>query len=1713
MGDTMELNKIKSYLLYGAFAFVLFSPFNGKAQKKLIHYWDMNNTLPAGGGAGVSISPLAAEYSTLGHAFLVYNNAVTTAASCGCSVRDSLVDNGSGGSLINDRHILGNDTGGTSGGNLYIRTRNPMNNMKFLWYMPTTAYQNLLLSYSSELSSAGKPSQNYSYSLDSGLTFMTANLPVTSYTPGIAWGLQILDLSTISGANNNPKFVFCISYSGSAAQATSGNDRYDNITLEGDSICPSYTLQPIDQSICQNSSGFFLTHVIGGRNNTYQWQVNTGSGFTNINNSGVYSGATTDSLVLTSVINGMNTFQYQCIVSSGTCGNITTNTAVLTVNPTATITVNTATVCTGGSALLSANGGTTYTWTPVTGLSSSHTNTVTANPTITTTYTITGTNVGTCAGTTTTTLFVNSLPIISINGPTSVCKGQSTILTASGANTYTWITGPNTSTYTVSPTSYTTFSVIGTDVNLCMNSASASMLVKIPPTLSISNAATICSGDSATLAVNGAKTYIWSPASSLNTSVGAGVVAKPTTTTAYTVVGTATDGCEATATTTVNVNSLPVITVNTTTICAGAVATLTASGASTYTWNTGATTPIINSSPPTTSGYTVNGTDGNNCRSAQTATIKVNTLPTITVNTSTICAGTVTTLTARGASTYTWNTGATTPAINSSPALTTTYTVIGTDVNNCKNTTTTTIDVNTLPIISVNTPTICIGTAATLTANGALTYTWSTGAISSGIIVSPAINTTYTVTGTDGNNCTNANTTTVSIKTLPVIAIKTSTICLGASATLTVTGASTYTWSTNATTAVITPSPTLTTTYSVIGTDGNNCVNTGTTTVHVNALPIIAVNTPTICAGAATTLTANGVNTYTWSTGATTAIITSSPALTTTYTVSGTDGNNCTNTSIATVNVNSLPIISVNTPTICMGAIAALSAGGAATYTWNTGSNTVGISPSPTVSTTYTVSGEDVNNCVNTNTTTVIVNPLPIISINTPTLCVGATATLTASGANTYTWNTGVVAPEITPSPTLTTTYTVSGTDGNNCINMGTTTITVNSLPIINVNTSTICAGTTTTLTAVGADTYTWSTGGTTSGIALSPTVTTTYTVSGTDVNNCSNINVAAINVNSLPSFSVNPSAICVGSTATLTASGSTVVSYTWNTGETTSGITPSPTLTTTYTVSGTDNNNCSNISITTVTVNALPSIVANTSTICIGATTTLSASGANTYTWSPVTGLSGPVGASVIANPTVTTTYTITGSNGCVNTNTTSVFVNNLPLVTVNSSTICAGSQATLMANGANTYTWSTGETVATITPSPAITTTYAVKGADIKNCMNTGTATVIVNQLPAINILGAPFVCAGQSETLMATGATTYTWSGGGIDSTLLVSPTANITVYTVTGTDGHNCVSIATKTITISTKPVLTANSATICNGQSTLLNISGANTYVWSPATGLNGTTGSSVKANPTITTSYTITGNNGCINTTTISVTVDSLPQINITGLSVICAGQTTTLTALGQALTYTWTNGLITNSVAVSPATSITYTVVGTGGNSCKNAATQMVKVNPLPNVLINQGVSPISITNGSSVELTALGAVTYTWSTNATSASITESPLVSTSYCIIGMDNNKCLDTSCVNIIVEETCGNVFIPDAFSPNGDGVNELFKVYGKCISELTLQIFDRWGNKVFETTDQLIGWDGTFQGNKMNTGTYIYQAAYTLNTGEKDKTKGNIILIR
>lgn len=298
-----------------------------------------------------------------------------------------------------------------------------------------------------------------------------------------------------------------------------------------------------------------------------------------------------------------------------------------------------------------------------------------------------------------------------------------------------------------------------------INSANVTVALNAP-IVTADGSATICLGDVTTMVANGVKggthRYTWNPNTNLTTILGSdsSVVASPTTTTVYTVTGTATNGCKGVSTVTVTV-ATPTITVNSPTICVGNTATLTANGANTYTWSTNETTAIITPSPTTTTNYTVTGKNSNNCTNTYTTMVTVNSLPTISVNSATICIGSAATLTATGANTFVWNTSATTASISVMPTSQTNYTVTGTDANNCTNTYVTSVYVNSLPTVTVNSPTVCFGTMALLTASGANTYTWSTSATTNTIAVTPTATTVYTVTGTDVNTCTNVATATV----------------------------------------------------------------------------------------------------------------------------------------------------------------------------------------------------------------------------------------------------------------------------------------------------------------------------------------------------------------------------------------------------------------------------------------------------------------------------------------------------------------------------------------------------------------------------------------------------------------------------------------------------------------------------------------------------------------------------------------------------------------------------------------------------------------------------------------------------------------------------------------------------------------------------------------------------------------------------------------
>ncbi|MDQ3190472.1 MAG: T9SS type A sorting domain-containing protein, partial [Bacteroidota bacterium] len=310
---------------------------------------------------------------------------------------------------------------------------------------------------------------------------------------------------------------------------------------------------------------------------------------------------------------------------------------------------------------------------------------------------------------------------------------------------------------------------------------------------------------------------------------------------------------------------------------------------------------------------------------------------------------------------------------------------------------------------------------------------------------------------------------------------------------------------------------------------------------------------------------------------------------------------------------NALPTVTANTTAtaVCNGDMVTLTGAGADTYVWDNGV-TDGTAFAPTATTTYTVTGTDLNSCSNTASTIVTFNALPTVTASSTSaaVCAGDMVTLTGAGADTYVWDNNITDGTAF-APTATTTYTVTGTDLNNCSNTAFTTVTFNALPSVTASTtaSVVCAGDMVTLTGAGADTYVWD-NSVTDDVAFAATATTTYTVIGTDVNNCTNTDDVEVTVNALPTVTANTtsSAVCDGDMVTLTGSGAD--SYVWD-NSVTDAVAFTPATTTTYTVTGTDaNTNCTNTASATVTV----TIVGITTTVTNETITADNASA--TYQW-----------------------------------------------------------------------------------------------------------------------------------------------------------------------------------------------------------------------------------------------------------------------------------------------------------------------------------------------------------------------------------------------------------------------------------------------------------------------------------------------------------------
>jgi gliding motility-associated-like protein len=226
----------------------------------------------------------------------------------------------------------------------------------------------------------------------------------------------------------------------------------------------------------------------------------------------------------------------------------------------------------------------------------------------------------------------------------------------------------------------------------------------------------------------------------------------------------------------------------------------------------------------------------------------------------------------------------------------------------------------------------------------------------------------------------------------------------------------------------------------------------------------------------------------------------------------------------------------------------------------------------------------------------------------------------------------------------------------------------------------------------------------------------------------------------------------------------------------------------------------------------------------------------------------------------------------------------------------------------------------------------------------------------------------------------------------------------------------------------------------------------------------------------------------------------------------ICAGNSTTLNASGNGV-FSWSTGQTGDSILVHPTSTTTYSVTVT--NICGSATSSYILgVNSLPVVVTSRDTT---IQTGTSAELSASGGSTYTWAPpnelSCPSCSATKAtPPATTVYCVLVKDNNGCSKTECVKVTVEDLC-ILFVPNAFTPGRGGVNAMECVMGHCIQSMTFEIFDRWGEKVFESNEPSICWDGTYKGELLSSAVFVYRVEAVMTNGAHVKKKGNISLIR
>lgn len=1329
------------------------------------------------------------------------------------------------------------------------------------------------------------------------------------------------------------------------------------------------------------------------------------------------------------------------------------------------------------------------------------------------------------------TITVNTTPT---NATCGLANGSATTTVSGGVSpyTYTWSNsgGSNSSITNMNAGTYT---VTVKDVNLCSATANVTIGSSANPTATSTKTDATCNGaNNGTVTVTasggtGSLTYTWSP--NVSTTSSASALAPNT----YSVTVKDANNCTVvTSQTITQPTAITIATSSTTATCGASNGSATASpsggtGAYTYTWTGGTTTATATNLAAGT--YSVTVKDASVCSAVGSAIVSSTTSITTTMTASPSGCGTptgkakVTVTAGAGPFTYLWSNGQT---ADSATALSTGYVkVTVTGAGGCTKVDSILVPSSaTLPNINagVDTALNCIRTSITLQATSStagVTFAWSNGINTANNTVNSA--NTYTVTATDPNNgCTASDAVVVSMNNVipNANAVVVQPSCSNPNGSISLnpslgTPPYNYSWSTNAGVGNVNAATGLGAgSYTVSITSADGCEKDTTITIVTPPTAITiqgAVVNTLAChetTGTIGTVLVSGGTApynYVYAPQSNLSATTSIPTLPYNgvaigdYVLTVSDNFGCSDTFWFSVTRQDLLLNPVQaSPESCIGASNGVINNAVPFY--GTAPYQLGYAPTTNPSAITPVTG------------------FPVNGMTPGTYIMYATD---SKGCTDSAWFS--IGASITPCCTHSLAATVSQPTCAN--NDGAIDMTVSG--------------------ALGMLTYAWGNGETTED--LSNLASGTYYVTVTDdITNCSKDTSFVLFPPSPPivDAGLDVTLTCVLLNTNLTATSTTTgATFTWSNG--TNAASTLVSTANTYTVTATDpSNGCTASDAVDVTLdNAIPNVNAGADVLltCVVTNTSLQATSTTagvTYAWS--NGIN--TADNLVSSPNVYTVTATNPSNGCTISDAVDVTQNiSTPNVDagLDQELSCTTSSATLTgtsSTGGVSYAWSGPGTITngnTATASVNVSGNYTLVVTDPTNGCSTSDVVVVTPNVNSPNInagLDQVLTCITTTVSLTATSTTsgvTFLWSDGSISATTTVNTPST---YSVTATDPNNgCQAVDQVLVSqnITAPDVNAGVDATLtCLITSIPLNatstISGA-TFAWS-----NGTAGAATTV--TSPNTYTVTATNpvnGCTASDDVLINANGVPLISIVSGDNPCPdvakGYINTNVSGGvEPYTYLWSNGA--TSPSLKGLHGGTYHVTVTDANGCSLSQT----------IQIIEGDS-LSITNLTSVQIPlgetiqlnpivngANAPLSYSWNPAVyLSCSNCSNPIVNTvnsiSYGLLVVDTNGCKAESQVSIIIVPDY-QIYVPSAFTPNNDGTNDVFEIFGnkKLWKELSMTIFNRWGEKVFESSDSKFAWDGTFHGVLQNPQIYVYQLRITFIDGyAMPLQKGSISLIR